>query len=305
MSKGRKAFWVAVLTVIAALYIGDIAYRNLYAKPLEAEERRTTALKDELTKIEVATRVAQKKIPQLDGVRAQSLPTKTELAASVYRDWLFKMLKQHGLTRPQVDSGQPVPLKNIYRRISFSVRGSGTLPQVTRFLHAFYETGFLHKIRSMTLTPNSLGRVDMSVSIEALSLTSGASDSELGSGSSKRLAFGSFDDYQSITRRNLFGSGGNSWLQDTQLTAITINSRGNMEAWFNAKSTSTIVVIEQGAEKEVAGHSIKVLAVDGDSASISIDGDQFSMQLGQSLKQAVDSFNSNELASIGNSPGAR
>ena len=106
MSKGRKAFWVGLLAVIGVMYVGDIAYRNLYADPLKAEERRTEALKDELTDIEVETRKAQKKLPQLDALRAQSLPTRTELAASVYRDWLFKMLKEHGLKRTQVDSGQ-------------------------------------------------------------------------------------------------------------------------------------------------------------------------------------------------------
>lgn len=303
MTKGRKAFWIAILAVIAILYVGDIAYRNLYADPLKVEERRTSALNDELTKIEIATRVAQKKLPQLDGLRAQSLPTKTELAASVYRDWLFKMLKEHGLKRTQVDSGQAVPLKKIYRRISFSVRGSGTLPQVTKFLHAFYETGFLHKIRSMTLSPTSLGRIDMSVSIEALSLYSGASDSQLGTESANRLAFQSMDDYQSIYRRNLFGSNGDSWLHGTQLTAVTVNSAGKMEAWFSVRSENTIVVIEQGTEAPVSGHLVEVLVAKEDWASIAIDGDEFSVKLGQTLKQAVDSYNSAGLTSVSQATG--
>ena len=299
MSKGRKTFWIVLLALIAVLYVGDIAYRNLYADPLKAEERRTEALNDELTKIEVATRIAQKKIPQLDGLRAQSLPTKTELAASVYRDWLFKKLKEHGLNRTQVDSGQPVPLKKIYRRISFSVRGSGTLPQVTKFLHTFYETGFLHKIRSMTLTPTSLGRIDMSLSIEALSLNSGASDSELGGESAKRLAFDSFDGYQPIYQRNLFGDGGNSWLNGTRLTAITVNSFGKMEAWFSSSSSQNgIVVIAQGEEADVAGHLVAVLTAKGDKASVSIDGEEVSISLGQNLLQAVDSYNAVEVATV-------
>ena len=93
MSKGRQKFWLTLLALIAVLYLGDMAYRNLYTLPLQAEERRATALAEELTKVEVATRIAKKKLPRLDQMRGQSLPSKTELAASVYRDWLFQLLK--------------------------------------------------------------------------------------------------------------------------------------------------------------------------------------------------------------------
>ena len=61
------------------------------------------------------------------------------------------------LEQANLDSGTPARFRDLYTRIDFSLRTQGTLSQVTQLLHTFYNTDYLHKIRSLSLTPTSDG----------------------------------------------------------------------------------------------------------------------------------------------------
>ncbi|MCA9199869.1 MAG: hypothetical protein KDA87_20155 [Planctomycetales bacterium] len=282
----QRLVLVGLLGVIAVFYVGDLAYRSLYVQPLEAEQRKTKPLKDKLLDSKLAVREEERLLESLPQLQQRSLPSDLELAIADYRNWLLEVIESAGLARTSVNAGQPMNHQNLVRSISFSIRGTGTLEQLTSFLHAFYETGYLHRIRSITLNPTSSGKVDASISIEALSLPTAESTDSLPTPQPGALAFDDVDAYRSIGRRNLFSSGGgDKVLQSIRLTAITKDANGQLEVWLSPPSGPSLIA-QQGDELTVAGRSFVVYAVDANAASIDIGGEVISVPLGETIQHA-------------------
>ncbi|MCA9214377.1 MAG: hypothetical protein KDB27_15000 [Planctomycetales bacterium] len=288
MNESRKLLLPGLLAVIAIAFVGDKAYQNLYVNPLREKQNRLKNMEEDLHDTKMKIKIAQKKLPELDTVQARSLPYQIDLAVSQYRGWLFRLFEEVGLQRTSVDSGQPVRVGKLYDRLSFSVSGSGTLDQVTLFMHKFYSAGHLHIIRSVTFNPTATGRIDLSMSIEALALASAASKDQLTTEVSTQLASTDQADYRFIGKRNLFSATGALWLQSTQLAAITKNASGKPQAWFNAGSASTTVIVDEGESSQIAGHDIELVSATADQASILVDGDEVRISIGQSLQEAID-----------------
>jgi hypothetical protein len=88
------------------------------------------------------------------------------------------------------------------------VQAGGTLDSVTKFLFAFYEADFLHKISKLTTTPNQTGsQIGLTMNIEALILADADHTDTLPDGTSNRLAMADVAAYQeSIVGRNIFAA---------------------------------------------------------------------------------------------------
>ena len=287
MSERRKLLLPVLLGVIAVAFVGDKVYQGLYAQPLREKRNRQQALSDELHQTKIDIKLAEQKLPQLDDFQVRSLPYEIELAISGYRGWLFGVIEEVGLKRTSVDSGQPIRVGKIYDRLTFSVRGSGSLEQVTQFMHRFYSAGHLHKIRSVTFNPTATGRVDLSLSVEALALTTATSRDSLTSDSATRLASGEEADYAIVSRRNVFSAAGNSWLSSTHLAAITKNADGSFQAWLNAAGSTSTLIVEVGQQANVLGHAIEFVSATNETAMLKIEGDELQVRIGQSLADAV------------------
>ena len=287
MNERRKLLLPLLLGVIAVAFVGDKAYQNLYAEPLREKEVRKKNLSNELHETKVKIKQGEQKLPQLDVVQTRSLPYDIELAISEYRGWLFGLFEEVDLKRTSVDSGQPIRVGKIYDRLTFSVRGSGSLDQVTQFLHAFYSAGHLHKIRSLTFNPTATGRIDISLSIEALALVTAESKDALTTETSGQLASSDHDAYRVISKRDFFSASVGSWLTSTQLSAITKNADGSFQAWFNVPGDATTLIVDEGESASVAGHTIDLVTATRDIATLAIDGDNIQIRIGQSLAEAV------------------
>ncbi len=165
---------------------------------------------------------------QLKVWQAQSLPSDTEVARSLYQAWLVGLVGSAGFISPNVDSSEPITRKGLYSSLGFSVRGRATLEQLTRFLYDFYRADHLHHIESLNLTPVPRSdELDITLSIEALSLPDATRKDRLSTRASDRLASNRLADYRPVIERNLFGIGGGGLdaADFAYLTAITERQR--------------------------------------------------------------------------------
>ncbi len=282
----RQRLLIAVLALMIVGYLGDQTYRRLYERPLAAAEQRVTTLEQELHDGQLEVRREQNRLPQLDDLKYQSLPSNLELAVTEYRSWLLKVIEETGLEKANLDSGSPNKVRNLYTRIDFSLRTQGTLSQVTELLHAFYRAEYLHKIRSLSLLPTADGTVDVSMTIETLTIPAVAQPDQLpmpyreSSDSPPPL-----DDYYVIARRNLFRAG-EPPAATIKLSAITSDVDQNRQAWLSFLRTGETRILAEGDGLTLEGSSLRVVQIGSDAVEFEIDGRTRNVRIGQTLEPA-------------------
>jgi hypothetical protein len=140
-----------------------------------------TAVKDRRNQIDNLTSKQQQLVEsQLQGEYAnrqmgayidRSLPGDIERAQSNYQQWLLNTVKANRLRSAFVDpTGSPVPVGDLYHKLSFRVSGSSDVPNFIDLLHEFYAKDYLHRIRSLELTPNRSGDFSVELTIDAIAL---------------------------------------------------------------------------------------------------------------------------------------
>jgi len=294
MNQRTKILLIA-LGLVAAFWIADSGYRNLIEEPSRERAQQIERLGEKINEARetiVANAGAGDRLSELERM---SLPYDTEFARARYQDWLLDLVQSVELTGASVDAADPVAVsirdrdtrkpKEIYQRYSFALRGRGTLQQVSRLLHHFYQAGHLHKITSLTMNPVAGGRmIDLSASIEALALTRIDRKEELSGESVNRLASNDFADYQAIARRNLFARHGDDTLSKIVLSAITIASNGTAQAWF-AVGDGPTQVLTRGESLEIPVHAIEVIDIIGSRVLLDVNGRVVSLTAGQSVEK--------------------
>jgi hypothetical protein len=137
----------------------------------------------------------------------RSLPADPKTAGALYNKWLLEL----AVDRVKLDKAviQPSPARSQggYSILPFSVKGAGTLEQLTRFLFAFYSVDYLHKVRLLTFNPIPDSReLKLTIDIEALCLPGAKSQNKLPDGKPKRLQYAELNDYlKTIVRRQMEG----------------------------------------------------------------------------------------------------
>ena len=219
-------------------------------------------------------------------LRARALPSNTELASSLYQSWLINLVTSLGVTNPKVDSTSPIAEDEI-TRLQFTLRGKANLKQFTHLLFEFYRAGHLHKIRQITLTPTGGSeQMDLSLTVEAVSLKNSDNETTLTSLPSERLVFNRFEDYYGIPQRNLFGKGILSpTIRSTRLTAITSDRFGKQEAWFSVPQKGKVLYLEEGESTTIDSLELKIISVRQDSVLLEIDGTQGVLEVGKTLAE--------------------
>ena len=164
----RTKFLLAALTVVGVGVLGDQGYRRLVEEPAQKREREASLLDKKIKDAEDTIFTSAAAADALLALEQLSLPYDEELARAHYQNWLLKLVEEVDLKQPSVDAGTPIAVfikdrstgkpKEIFKRYSFSLRGRGSLRQVTRLLYEFYQGGHLHKIRTMALNPVAGGQ---------------------------------------------------------------------------------------------------------------------------------------------------
>ncbi len=270
----RKRLLLGGLSLIAVFYAGDWILTNWIEAPKEQRKKQIVALQARIKEYDqkyIAR--AQSDIPWLRYWYSQSLPANPAVAQSLYRAWLLEVGEYIGFAGQIVNATQPAR-RGAFYSMSFSVRGRGTLEQLTQFLYEFYRAGQLHKITSISITPAGQGgAIDLSLVIETLIIPQ-ANRTSLGTGEAYRLTSGSLDDYQVVPQRNLFSVGGGGAVDPVNHTYLTaVNYVNNVpQAWFTLRTSGAVMKLSRNDRLVQTGDSIRKLCEVEDLQALSFNG---------------------------------
>ena len=289
MLKNRKKLLYFAAAVVGIAFCGDQAYSRFYEQPMAAIQRNRTALRKKIGRRNREFAETKSKLSHLANLQQRSLPADLELARSKYQAWLLKLIEHAQWQTPNIDSSDPVSHRGLYHRLTFMVRGRGSLAQVTQFLHEFYEVGHLHQIRSLTLSPvASVEKLDVAMTIDALVLAGAANEQELSAITSSGLISSPLNDYQIIAQRNLFLAGSGALLaKGIVLSAMTSDAVGNEQAWFSVKPSSATRVVGIGESFRIESLTVRLVELRDQQAVVEIDGTIKTLSVGQSLAEAA------------------
>lgn len=287
MIKYRKQILSTLFVALLLFYCGDWLLRGAVFDPLSNARKRTTQLEQRIEKRQSFLSRARQAQSVLAAWQSQSLPSNAVVARSLYQGWLLELVDYVELERPSVNSNPPVTKRGGYRVLSFSAQGRGTLRQLTTFLFEFYRAAHLHQIRSLIITPVPRSdEFDLSVSIEALSLSSADRKDQLCSAVSERLVYEDFAGYEVIVQRNLFGIGGAvDVTEHTQLTGVTYDN-GLPEAWFSLQATGETLKLGTGGRLEVGQFVGTITEIIDSDVIVESDGQRWLLTIGENLSEA-------------------
>lgn len=135
--------------LVAAVQFGYSFVQSAF----DERQMRIDALQQELEDQRTAEVRGRRAKKQLDEWNRRSLPSDLDKARSLYQNWLAGTVDKIRLAKAEVTSSPPMPRLGIYNRLPFTVRGQGTLSQVTQLLYEFYRADHLHQLQRFTLTP--------------------------------------------------------------------------------------------------------------------------------------------------------
>lgn len=305
-AKYRKQILLAVLGAIGVVAGGDWLMRNLLEGPIDEARQRAARYEREIEKREGGLSSIRKAGQFLEGWERQSLPADPETARSLYQAWLVELVDDCQFEGPSVNSNEPSRNKAGYFTIAFTVRGRGTLEQLTRFLYAFYHTDLLHQILSVGMTPVSGGeKLDVSLAIEAMGLPGAGPSvsSKLPADARQRLVFDDFRqrvarasdklasetlaDYAAVYRRNFFSVGGSSDPIDSTYLTSVISSNGRPQAWFTLRTTDEVRKLGPGETLEIGEFRGKIAEISGGDVILESGGQRWLLTLGESLTNST------------------
>lgn len=288
--KPRERLYAGVLGLILLGLAGRWLLQTLLSGPLAERQTRLDALAQKIDKQQQILRRARQASEKLATWNGQSLPANTEVARSLYQNWLLEIVNRAGFQTPNVDSGEAINVRGIYRRVPFSVRGRASLAELTKFLYDFYRADHLHQIQRVNFSPvANTPYLDLALSIEALILPGAVREDQLGGERSNRLASDGLAEYQFIAQRNLFGDGGAGQIDPADLTFLTaiLDVDGRPEAWFTVRTDGTVLKLHEGQAFEVGDFRGVVAQIADLDLVVESDDERWLMSLGENLSQAT------------------
>jgi len=202
MSKRERnlAIIVGLLVVVVALNWGYGKYRDA----LQSRSSRITALQEERSRLEEGRLRGAYADRQMGQYLSRSLSGDPEQAKSDYLGWLLRWVDEHELANPTVDPGQTFATGEVYRRLTFNLRGRTDLPKLIGMLHSFYATDYLHRMKSLDIERMKDGGLTVRMAIDALSLNAAAADREPPGTDSWRIESSLASYRNAILNRNFF-----------------------------------------------------------------------------------------------------
>jgi hypothetical protein len=293
-----------ILAAVAGGLVLAVGGNYVYGKLQDAYSQRTGQIES------LSSRLQDKEFEIAKGLRARkqlnawtktSLPANSQLAATLYQNYLVGLLDEIGLDQVDVAANRPVSRGGVYQLLAFNIRAQGSLPQVTDFLYRFYQAGHLHQIASLSAKPIENSKLDINIKIEALSLTKADQQDELSETPSDRLVWTELEDYQqAIGRRNLFAHYTppppppretprppppppfNAAKFAVVSAIIEIDERP--QVWVNVRTSGEMLKRHEGEDLEVGLFKGKITRIDGQSVEIESGGERKVVALGESLQ---------------------
>ncbi|MBN1853356.1 MAG: hypothetical protein JW829_11550 [Pirellulales bacterium] len=280
----REKIMAAIVVALLAVFGLRLIHNRIEdrvtqkSEELEGIQSRLDAALDDL---EIADRANTK----LQEWRSRSLPRNEDVARSRYQQWVGDQLKQAGMANINISNTlSAFSVRSAYGTLTVSVNADGSLDSLIQFLFTFYRTDFLHKIRSLNVSPTSANNlVKLTITIEALILPDADLVDQLPERTSDRLLQDDMQAYQkSIGERNLFityqappppkppvvhhdppPSPPKPVFDDATQAYITgiVEREGQLEAWINVRTTGESLRLNKGESFDIglmSGHVVDI-----------------------------------------------
>ena len=287
MNDDRRKLLVGLLAVMFVLVVGDQLWTHVVTDPREALERRGASLRKQILKAKTDVRLAKKAKQKLKIWQQRSLPKDIQTARTLYQGWLYELMEKVELGQRYVDSDSPITRPG-FEVLPFTLRGTGTINQLTKLLFQFYRSPHLHRIRTLAITPISAdGQLDLSMAIDALIVEGAQRTDRLAKGESDVLASDDLRDYRVIVQRNLFRQSPQIELAEhTVLTAI-VEVDGVPEAWFTSQADDKLYKLYVGDSLQLDWFEAVIEEISGRDVVISADGERWLLTIDDRLSDAV------------------
>ncbi|MEQ9408388.1 MAG: hypothetical protein RIK87_11705 [Fuerstiella sp.] len=287
MKLERQQILLGILILFAVLRVGDYVLTSLIQGPLRQLNGENNELREKIQEREALLAESRTAGQKIESWRKRSLPTDTEAARSLYRNWLLEAIRSAKLRNATVDSGSPASRRGLYRSMPFNIQARGSLQEFTAALYRFETSPQLHRIVNLRLTPiGTTGQFDVSMSVEALIIPD-AGRTTLPKGKSGLLASPDREDYAVIARNNVFGIGIDQQdpMKLTILSAVTYRN-GVPMAWITEQIHDRVHMLPVGAAFDTTALSGRIVRVDEESVVIESGQQQLSLSIGQSFAEA-------------------
>ena len=297
----RERTLAIIVGALAAIFVLNLGYgrvRDIFT----TRENKRDALQAEVDKKEQSQFLGTVARKRLQEYEKRSLPPDVSLARTLYRNWLMGLTSEAKLSG-QVTSQDASNRKNVYRELTFTFAGTGTLQQLTRFLYDFYSANHLHLIRSLSIKPSDDGKkLDLVIVIEALSIPSADPANKLKNEQSKRLAYESLAAYEKqVPGRDFFVAytpppaktssdvkppePGLDAAKHTTVSAILSNGE-QLQVWMNNRTTGKLMQLSEGDKFEVGSMKGEIKKIDPRQVEVIADGKRMMLALGEFLGDA-------------------
>lgn len=191
----------AMLVLVGGYFLFDSLEQGVSSRRQQIDKLQT-----ERGKLESEVARGRRATVDWNDYSDRSLPADRELARSLYQKWLLKEIDSVGMSGVTI-SGVPASARgDAMYLLAFKITCKGNIEQLTKWLHSFYSVDMLHRLRQLTIKPQSDSKLlDLAISVEAVSLADSVA-TELPLGAGKRLQREGLAPYvAAIVGRNLFG----------------------------------------------------------------------------------------------------
>ncbi|WP_254510036.1 hypothetical protein [Anatilimnocola floriformis] len=201
-SERMLAIGVGVAVVCLIAFLTFRYYSSAVDAKLDMLAQKDMELQREQVQVNVGL-AAAKKIREYE---ARSLPPKADLSRSLYQHWLLTTAHEAGFHDQVVTPGPQRVVPDIYTQLTFNMTGKARYEQVVKFLDDIYRIDLLHRVTRLSLKPiKDSKELDVSLTLDAVSVKTAPDASALHSRPSKRLKHDSAEKYQlAIVGRNIF-----------------------------------------------------------------------------------------------------
>jgi len=324
MALNKREKNLALVTgALVVLVVGYFLFSGLTG-PLKTRRAERDNLREKVRTQHQQVKLMEKAVAKLADWRRRSLPSDPQIAKELYQNWLLELVEDVvGLQAAKVMAGEGRPLVGVYHRLPFTVSGRGNLGQLTELLYEFYSAGHLHLIRGMSIKPMRGSRdLELSITVEALSLTDADRQDELADVPSSRLAGAELAYYESIGNRNLFAPYEPPRLEPvireepqgppppqfdpSKYAFVTgiVEVGGRPRIFLKARTTGEMFSLEEGDQFELGPVRGTVLQINHRDAEIDINGQRRVVALGESLQPQHSWAASNSSAASNPGPPA-
>lgn len=231
---------------------------------------------------------------QLRNWEAQSLPRRIDVAQSLYQDWLREQLTGAGLEVTQLVERSSTRGSQRFEELGFDVTATGTLAQLTDFLHRFYSAVHLHRVTTTTLTATDNGqKLSINLTIGALALPGANREDKLAEGEPRELASPLEEVRTRLVSRNLFApptpkaeKGPDGEAADTYFSWQDYTGSGR-RIGLRTKASGKMNYFYEGDRVEVGQFKGKVFEIEDRRVVFETDKGKMELRIGQPLSEAA------------------